>query len=147
MSTSVCNLVAFIIPNSLSVVKAIGRKPDVPVGWDASDFPSLPKPARKQKPSELDTLEAQLVKMALKSKAAAPAPAAAAAPVEGQRETESPEKRIRNLNKRLKEIDALQAKIASGEVKPSPEQLEKVQRRDSVAAEIAELQKSITPSS
>lgn len=53
-------------------------------------------------------------------------------------------KRLKNLRKKLAQIDALKLKIDSGELsKPDPDQLKKVQRRDEVAKEIEELEKAL----
>lgn len=50
-------------------------------------------------------------------------------------------KRLKNLRKRLAQIDALKAKIDSGELpKPDPDQLRKVQRRSEVVDEIDALE-------
>ncbi|XP_064455277.1 partner of Y14 and mago-like [Ornithodoros turicata] len=52
-----------------------------------------------------------------------------------------PAKRLRNLRKKLREIDQLQEKIDSGELSnPEKEQLEKIARRDEVASEIEDLE-------
>jgi len=50
-------------------------------------------------------------------------------------------KRLRNLNKKLAQTDALKAKIDSGEIaKPEPDQLKKVERRNELVDEIAKLE-------
>jgi len=55
-----------------------------------------------------------------------------------------PTKRLRNLKKRLKEIESLEERIASGELKaPEKEQLEKIQRKDEVLDEIDELEELV----
>ncbi|CAN7997102.1 unnamed protein product, partial [Ixodes hexagonus] len=52
-----------------------------------------------------------------------------------------PAKRLRNLRKKLRDIDALKLKIESGELaNPEKEQLEKVARRSEVEAQIEELE-------
>ena len=51
------------------------------------------------------------------------------------------EKKLRNLFKRLKAIDDLQERIASGELKkPEQQQLDKIARRDEVVRQIEDLQ-------
>jgi len=56
-----------------------------------------------------------------------------------------PNKRLRNLKKRLKEIDELEKRITSGELNsPEKEQLEKLKRKDEVEDEIAELERQIS---
>merc|ERR1712037_297767 len=50
----------------------------------------------------------------------------------------------RNLRKKLRDIEALEAKLASGEIStPEPEQLEKVSRKSDVMEEIAALEKMV----
>ena len=56
-----------------------------------------------------------------------------------------PAKKLRNLRKKLRDIEALEAKLNSGEVKnPEPEQLEKVARRPQVEEEIKALEKVVS---
>ena len=51
------------------------------------------------------------------------------------------EKRLKNLKKKLRQVEALQAKIDSGELKdPSKEQLEKLQRRAALEEEIEDVE-------
>ena len=69
-----------------------------------------------------------------KSDASAAAPAAATDPV----------KRLRNLRKRLKDIETLEKKIESGELKnPEKEQLEKINRKEEVEDEIDDLERLV----
>ena len=51
------------------------------------------------------------------------------------------EKKIRNLKKKLRQVEDLQARIESGEIeKPEKEQLEKVAKKDSILDEIEDLE-------
>ena len=51
---------------------------------------------------------------------------------------------MRNLKKKLRDIEALEAKLSSGEIEnPEPEQLEKVARKTEVMKEINALEKLI----
>ena len=53
-------------------------------------------------------------------------------------------KRLRNLKKKLRNIEALEAKLSSGEIEnPEPKQLEKVARKTEVMKEINALEKLI----
>ena len=63
----------------------------------------------------------------------------------GQQPTATdPAKKLRNLKKKLRDIEALEAKLSSGEIKnPEPEQLEKVARKQDVMKDIAALEKQI----
>jgi uncharacterized protein with WD repeat len=136
-------------------VKDFGKKPDVPVGWGFADEK---KPAKAKKPARgghemyEDTIRQMARLSAAKSAAAeqhkqpsppAAAPASAAAPpaVAPVSELDPLAKRIRNLRKKLREIDELAQKAAAGGDVLTPEQREKVARRDAVLEEIAELEK------
>ncbi|GAB6030532.1 hypothetical protein CHUAL_007396 [Chamberlinius hualienensis] len=58
--------------------------------------------------------------------------------------TTDPVKKLKNLKKKLREIDALKEKIESGALaNPDKDQLEKVSRRDQVAREIEDLELGI----
>lgn len=55
-----------------------------------------------------------------------------------------PAKKLRNLKKKLRDIEALEAKLSSGEIEsPEPEQLEKVARKPDVMKDINALEKQI----
>nr|CAG4649864.1 EOG090X0KVN [Scapholeberis mucronata]SVE94023.1 EOG090X0KVN [Scapholeberis mucronata] len=55
-----------------------------------------------------------------------------------------PAKRLKNLKKKLKDIEALEAKIKNGELKnPDKDQLEKIKRKKEVIKETQELEKLI----
>ena len=55
-----------------------------------------------------------------------------------------PAKKLRNLRKKLRDIEALEARLENGEItKPEPEQLEKVARKEMVEEEIAQLEKLV----
>lgn len=55
-----------------------------------------------------------------------------------------PAKRLKNLKKKIKDIETLEAKIKSGELKnPDKDQLEKIKRKKDVIKEIQDLEKSI----
>ena len=80
-----------------------------------------------------------------------PAAAAAAAsstkqqavpPPQQQKSSDDPVKRLRNLKKKLRDIEALEAKMEEG-VKLEPEQMEKVSRKIQVENEIDELESKV----
>ena len=55
--------------------------------------------------------------------------------------TTDPAKRLKNLKKKLKDIEALESKVKKGELKnPDKDQLEKIKRKKEVAKEIQELE-------
>ncbi|KAG0719882.1 Partner of Y14 and mago [Chionoecetes opilio] len=64
----------------------------------------------------------------------------------GRQEVASdPTKRLRNLKKKLRDIEKLERQIASGDIKnPEPEQLEKVKRKEEVVQQIEELEQETT---
>nr|CAG4642953.1 EOG090X0KVN [Evadne anonyx] len=56
-----------------------------------------------------------------------------------------PAKRLKNLKKKLKDIEALESKVKKGELKnPDKDQLEKIKRKKEVAKEIQELETIIS---
>lgn len=58
--------------------------------------------------------------------------------------TTDPAKRLKNLKKRLRDIEGLEAKVKSGELKnPDKDQLEKIKRKPDVLKEIKELEKMV----
>lgn len=55
--------------------------------------------------------------------------------------TTDPTKRLRNLRKKIRDINALKQKIESGELpNPDKDQLEKIARKEAIEAEIEELE-------
>ncbi|CAG9864469.1 unnamed protein product [Phyllotreta striolata] len=57
-------------------------------------------------------------------------------------EASDPQKKLKNLKKRLREVEALEEKIKSGAVaKPEPEQLAKVKRKNDLILQIHDLEK------
>lgn len=59
-------------------------------------------------------------------------------------ETSDPDKKLKNLKKRLREVETLEEKIKSGTiVKPEPEQLTKIKRKNDLLLQIHELEKQI----
>lgn len=55
-----------------------------------------------------------------------------------------PAKRLKNLKKKMREIEAIEAKIASGEVKkPDKDQIEKVNRKSDLLSEIFALELTV----
>lgn len=64
--------------------------------------------------------------------------------IEKQSAPTDPAKRLRNLKKKLRDIEKLERQIASGELKnPERDQLEKVKRKDDVVQQIEELEEEI----
>lgn len=64
----------------------------------------------------------------------------------GKAVVSDPTKRLRNLKKKLRDIEKLERQIASGEIKnPESEQLEKVKRKDEVTQLIQEIELEVIP--
>ena len=60
----------------------------------------------------------------------------------GQPVATDPAKKLRNLRKKLRDIEALEARLNSGEIEnPEPEQVEKIARKQDVIKEISALEK------
>ncbi|XP_053654498.1 partner of Y14 and mago isoform X1 [Cherax quadricarinatus] len=139
------------------------NKPDLPVGLAPADVAAVK--ARQQMndvgipglalPAKHGMSKSQ------KKKAAAAKKKAAAADMEITRDLENthisntvaggkqpstsdPAKRLRNLKKKLRDIEKLEKQIANGELKhPEREQLEKVKKKDEVIQQIEDLEEEI----
>lgn len=62
----------------------------------------------------------------------------------GKQVATDPAKRLRNLKKKLRDIEKLERQIANGEIKnPEPEQLEKVKKKEEVSQQIEDLEEEI----
>lgn len=62
----------------------------------------------------------------------------------GKAVASDPTKRLRNLKKKLRDIEKLERQIASGEIKnPEQEQLDKVKRKEEVTQQIEDLELEI----
>ncbi|XP_040564945.1 partner of Y14 and mago [Lepeophtheirus salmonis] len=76
------------------------------------------------------------------SKASPPQPVP---PPQPQQPTTDPLKKLRNLKKKLRDIEALEIRLNAGEISsPEPEQLQKVARKESVKIEIETLEASLS---
>lgn len=63
---------------------------------------------------------------------------------ETKSESTDPEKKLKNLKKRLREVESLEEKIKNGTLaKPEPEQLVKVKRKNELIVQIHELEKQL----
>ncbi|KAI8515826.1 PREDICTED: partner of Y14 and mago-like [Branchiostoma belcheri] len=63
---------------------------------------------------------------------------------QSQDSTAEPAKKLKNLKKKLRQIEELQAKIESGEIaKPDKTQLDKIERKSDILKEIRELEKQV----
>ncbi|XP_023029318.2 partner of Y14 and Mago [Leptinotarsa decemlineata] len=59
-------------------------------------------------------------------------------------ETTDPQKKLKNLKKRLREVEALEEKVSNGTLaKPEPEQLAKIKRKNDLLMQIYELEKQL----
>lgn len=56
--------------------------------------------------------------------------------------TADPTKKLRNLKKRLREVESLEEQVKSGElIKPDPDQMKKINRKGDLILEIHELER------
>lgn len=61
-----------------------------------------------------------------------------------QEASSDPAKKLRNLKKRLREVEALEEKVKNGElIKPDPDQLKKINRKADLLVQIHELEKKL----
>lgn len=61
-----------------------------------------------------------------------------------QKSVNDPAKRLKNLKKKVREIETLEEKLKKGEItKPEPEQLAKIKRKNDLLMEINQLEKNI----
>lgn len=94
-------------------------------GYFVDDKPKKSKPKKEKKP-KVEEVSKTLAKIKIEE-----------AP-------QDPAKRLKNLKKRLREIEALEQKILSGDLKgPEKEQLDKVARKKEVVREIRILESSL----
>lgn len=137
----------FVIPPPVVTIPGLNTNPAPP--------PATSKSKKKKKgggganssnstSSSMAALQAQLERSSLSSPACQdPIGTPARAPAQQPTATD-PSRKLRNLRKKLRDIEALEAKLASGEIStPEPEQLEKVSRKSDVMEEIAALEKMV----
>ncbi|CAG9763229.1 unnamed protein product [Ceutorhynchus assimilis] len=87
------------------------------------------KPSKKKVKSKIEEINKILQSTSLESK---------------PQETTDPAKKLKNLKKRLREVENLEDKIKSGTLaKPEPEQLAKINRKNDLLVQIRELEKLI----
>ncbi|XP_050310994.1 partner of Y14 and mago [Anthonomus grandis grandis] len=68
----------------------------------------------------------------------------APATAQANQEATDPAKKLKNLKKRLREVESLEEKVKSGALaKPEPEQLAKIKRKNDLLMQIAELEKQV----
>lgn len=79
------------------------------------------------------------------SRAAVPQPACGTgAPVEGEAPASEKSKKIKNLKKKLRQVEELQQRLRAGEIKqPTREQLEKLGRRKALEEELRGLERDL----
>lgn len=79
---------------------------------------------------------------AVKPKEPAPAPIEHKEKAEAAPASTDPAKRLKNLKKKLRDIETLEGRVKSGELKsPDKDQLDKIKRKKEVVKEIADLEK------
>nr|CAG4641381.1 EOG090X0KVN [Eulimnadia texana] len=103
------------------------------------------KKKKKKKPSAdvLET-EAKIAVLTIEEPPAFVKPSTKAPQTQEQEASAEPAKRLKNLRKKLKDIETLEEKMKNGEVKnPEKEQLEKLARKNEVVQSIKELEKLV----
>lgn len=59
-------------------------------------------------------------------------------------ESTDPVKKLKNLKKRLREVESLEEKLKNGQItKPEPEQLTKVKRKNDILMQIRQMEKEL----
>lgn len=145
-------------------VKFFKSKPDLPPGLNPSDAaPAKPQPdtdtsglsksakrnmkrkekRKQQQQSGADEEEDQVdaVSHAVNNLSVTESPAAVSAPDDPQAATSEKAKKIKNLKKKLRQVEDLQSKVDSGEIKePTKEQLDKLARAQALRDELEQLE-------
>ncbi|XP_044759682.1 partner of Y14 and mago [Coccinella septempunctata] len=100
---------------------------------------------KSKKNTEIETLSSKVDNMNLNTQKNVPSKPANGNKGEDKGDTElSPEKKIKNLKKKVREIEALEEKLKNGTItKPEPEQLQKIKRKNDLLLQIHELEKSL----
>lgn len=102
----------------------------------------MKKKKKKKKPE--DSPSSNNSKQTPKPQSGAKKPAAPSKQDTSNLSSEELEKRIKNLKKKVREINTLEGKIESGEIKnPEKDQLEKLQRKPDLLSEIMALKLSL----
>jgi partner of Y14 and mago protein len=130
----------FVIPTPVHTIPGLNTDPSAPVVPPSSKSKKKKKSGNQASASQSNTengvasIEAKMSKACIAEKA--PDRNSAGQPV-----ATDPAKKLRNLKKKLRDIETLEAKLDSGEItSPEPEQLEKVARKNEVMTEIAALE-------
>ncbi|RZC43147.1 Mago-bind domain containing protein [Asbolus verrucosus] len=90
------------------------------------------KPSKKKNKNKVEEVTKQIEHVTISEK-----------PKEPSTQTD-PAKKLKNLKKRLREVEALEEKLKNGLIlKPEPEQLTKIQRKNDLLMQIRELEKQI----
>lgn len=105
---------------------------------------SVKKKKKKKKPEDSPSSNNTNSKQTPKPQSGAKKPAAPSKQDTSNLSSEELEKRIKNLKKKVREINTLEGKIESGEIKnPEKDQLEKLQRKPDLLSEIMALKLSL----
>ncbi|XP_053311629.1 partner of Y14 and mago isoform X2 [Spea bombifrons] len=140
-------------------VKFFKSKPSLPPGLSNSDIPAqqsskpegdstLSKVAKrnqkrkeKRKQEKLERDPVQEAQQELGKVSISEAPVQKDTAANGENQSAEKAKKIKNLRKKLRQVEELQQKIDSGEIKqPSKEQLEKIGRRKVLEEELEDLE-------
>jgi len=120
-------------------------------GMDPNDLPGKKEPAKSKTQKRNEKKKAKKAEgggedddegVAEAAAAVAAVKVAEPAPAAGDDPKEALNKKIRNLKKKVRQTDEIQAKVAAGEA-PNPEQQEKLAKRGEFEKEIAALEKEL----
>lgn len=133
----------FVLPTPVHTIPGLNTDPSPPVVPASSKSKKKKKPGNQAGSSQTNTqngiasIEDKMSKASIADKA--PDRNSAGQPV-----ATDPAKKLRNLKKKLRDIESLEVKLESGEItSPEPEQLEKIGRKKEVMTEIAALEKLV----
>lgn len=141
----------YVPPDEVAKYESKGKQwvnsiPKLPPGVHEEETKQLTKNQKKRKNKKKDgsdnqRCEVEEVTEKMHSAKVSTAPATAAGTVYTSNPDDLKIKRVKNLRKKLRQIQDLQAKIDSGElVNPEATQLEKLSRRDEIEKELEELE-------
>lgn len=116
--------------------KEVKQKSQFPPGYVPDDTPVVPQQKKKEKKKNKENVPEQNghVQVVEEKKKSEPLPTPAAEPA----------KRLKNLKKLLTQITELEQKVASKELTPNEDQLEKISRKAQVQLDIKDLELEIS---
>lgn len=115
--------------------------PGLSTSTDAPSKSSKKKKKKKSDSPKVDDLTSDVEKLNISISNKSSTTASENSAPKSQPITTDPAKRLRNLKKKIRDINALKQKIESGELaNPDKDQLEKIARKGAIESEIEELE-------